>query len=307
MYAEKVDIRLNHKVVEADQAFEARVRVTSGDWIEGDVVIVADGIKSEIRAQMAKKFGVKDRSTPTGDAAYRVLIPREKIKKDGRALELLDTDAATRWMGPGGHVMAYPIKNNSVYNMVLIHPQKPNAEQTESWIGKGNKTEMMDVYRDWDELIRLLLSYVPDGEVNEWTLNSHRRLPHWYQNKCVLIGDSCHPMLPYVAQGAAQALEDAGVLTVALSLSDDVSTALGVYEAVRKSRGESIQDSAATTRTALHLADGPEQEKRDEAICNPGPNPDLWADRAWQDFVSHSLALLSMIFSLTLCRCGASM
>lgn len=285
VYAEKVDVRLNHKVIKADPKFEARVQVTSGEWFEGDVIIAADGIKSDIRAQMAAEHGVKDRSTSTGDAAYRVVIPREKMQGDKRALELLDSDVGMRWMGPGGHIMAYPIKNNQMYNMVLLHPQKLNVEQTESWTNKGDKKEMLDFYKSWNDLVRDLLSYVPDGEINEWTLNTHRPLPRWIENKCALIGDSCHPMLPYVAQGAAQAIEDAGVLTVSLSLADDIPTALGVYEAVRKHRGESIQDSAATTRTALHLPDGPEQQQRDKAIGGTGPNPDLWADHEWQDFM----------------------
>ena len=285
VYAERVDVRLRHKVIKANPEFKARVQVESGEWIEGDVVLAADGIKSDIRHQMASRHGVKDHSTSTGDAAYRVSIPREKIQEDKRALELLDSNIAIRWMGPGGHIIAYPIKNNNVYNMVLVHPQKPNAENVESWTNKGNKKEMMDCYKGWNDLVRDLLSYVPQGEINEWTLNIHRPLPHWIENECALIGDSCHPMLPYVAQGAAQAIEDAAVLAVSLSLAEDVPTALGVYEAVRKSRGEAIQNSAATTRQVLHLPDGPEQEKRDKAIAGTGPNPDLWADHDWQDFM----------------------
>lgn len=280
-----MDVRLKHKVIKVDREFTARVQVELGEWIEGDVVIAADGIKSNIRRQMASRHGVKDRSISTGDAAYRVIIPREKMQGDKRALGLLNSNVGMRWMGPGGHIMAYPIKNNEVYNMVLIHPQKPDAENTESWTNKGDKTEMMEFYKGWNDLVRDLLSYVPEGEINEWTLNSHGPLPRWIQNECALIGDSCHPMLPYVAQGAAQAIEDAAVLTVSLSLAEDVPTALGVYEAVRKSRGEAIQNSAATTRQALHLPDGPEQEKRDKAIAGTGANPDLWADHVWQDFM----------------------
>lgn len=285
VFAEKLDVRLKQKVIKADPEFKARIQVDSGEWLEGDVVIAADGIRSRIRHQMALHHGVKDHSTSTGDAAYRVIIPREKIQGDKRALELLDRNISMRWMGPGGHIMAYPIKNNNAYNMVLLHPQKPNAKNIESWTNKGNKKEMTEFYKDWNDLVRDLLSHVPEGEINEWTLNSHRNLPHWIENKCALIGDSCHPMLPYVAQGAAQAIEDAAVLTISLSLAEDVPTALGVYEAVRKSRAEAIQNSAATTRQALHLPDGPEQEKRDEAIAGTGPNPDLWADRDWQDFM----------------------
>ena len=181
--------------------------------------------------------------------------------------------------------MAYPIKNNKVYNMVLLHPQKPGAENEESWSNKGSKKEMLDFYSGWNDLVKHLLSYVPEGEVLEWTLNSHRPLQSWIENKCVLIGDSCHPMLPYVAQGAAQAIEDAGVLTCALSLADDVESAMKVYESVRKERADKIQSSASVTRKALHLPDGEEQRKRDEAIRGTGRNPDLWADPEFQEFM----------------------
>lgn len=199
--------------------------------------------------------------------------------------------------GPHGHIMAYPIKNNTVYNMVLIHPQKETQDADESWTSKGDKKEMMNFYKNWNGMVKDLLSYVPDGEVMEWTLNSHRPLPSWIENKCVLIGDACHPMLPYVSQGAAQAIEDAGLLTCALSLAgkEELDTALKVYEAVRKERGEKIQNSAAVTRKALHLVDGEEQRKRDLAIRDGGKeggrNPDLWADREWQDFMWGELFL----------------
>lgn len=291
----QIPIHLNSKVVEADPSFSTRIKLSSGEWVRGDVVICADGIKSSIRRQMASSHGVQDHSRPTGDAAYRVLIPKEKLANDPQALELLSQDVGMRWMGPGGHIMAYPIKNNTVYNMVLLHPQKPSQGNDESWTTKGDKKEMMDFYKDWNPLVRSLLSYVPDGEVMEWTLNSHRPLPRWVENRCVLVGDACHPMLPYVAQGAAQAIEDAGVLACALSLinsssQSSIRTALEVYESIRKDRGEKIQNSAAETRKVLHLPDGAEQRKRDEAIRRStvggnGRNPDLWADSEWQDFM----------------------
>ena len=285
VYAEKVDVRLKHKVVKVHQEFQARVQVESGEWLEGDVIIAADGIKSDIRQQMVLNHGCHDHSTSTGDAAYRVVIPRDRMQGDPRALKLLDSNICMRWMGPGGHIVGYPIQKNNTYNMVLLHPQKPDAENIESWTNKGDKREMMDFYKGWNDLVHNLLSYVPEGEIKEWTLNLHHPLPRWVENECALIGDSCHPMLPYVAQGAAQAIEDAAVLTISLSLADDVPTALGVYEAVRKSRAEAIQNSAVETRRTLHLPDGPEQESRDEAIAGTGSNPDLWGDRDWQDFM----------------------
>jgi salicylate hydroxylase len=84
--------------------------------------------------------------------------------------------------------------------MVLLHPQQAGTDthDAESWNRKGDKKEMMAFYRDWCPEVRNLLSYVPEGEVMEWALNSHSPLPSWVENKIVLIGDACHPMLPYV-------------------------------------------------------------------------------------------------------------
>lgn len=84
--------------------------------------------------------------------------------------------------------MAYPIKNNQVYNMVLLHPQRPDSENDESWSRKGDKGEMLETYKGWEGLVQDLLSYVPEGEVMEWTMNSHHPLPTWIQGKCALIG-----------------------------------------------------------------------------------------------------------------------
>lgn len=97
-----VSIRLNSKIVAVDDNFEARVQLESGEWVSGDLVIAADGIKSHIRYLMAKRHNIQDRSIPTGDAAYRVIIPKEKMQGDQRALDLLNGNVGMRWMGPGG-------------------------------------------------------------------------------------------------------------------------------------------------------------------------------------------------------------
>lgn len=95
------DIRTDHRVVKADDDFEARVQLKSGEWVEGDVVVAADGIKSDLRRQIAAHHKVVDQSSPTGDAAYRILIPKERMEHDPAALELLSQNVGMRWMGPG--------------------------------------------------------------------------------------------------------------------------------------------------------------------------------------------------------------
>ncbi|KAF3911060.1 hypothetical protein AA313_de0204241 [Arthrobotrys entomopaga] len=277
----------------------ASIQLASGEWISSDLVIAADGVKSFVRAEIARRKGYRDTSLSTGDAAYRVVIEEERMRGDERVAGLIRGDIGSRWMGPGGHIMAYPVRGRKLYNMVLIHPIRPHQLDNESWTSKGSKVEMLKTYAGWNSTVRHLLSYVPDdGDVMEWTLNSHAPLPSWVEGRFVLIGDACHPMLPYVAQGAANAIEDAGVLTVALGLiegTERVGDALKVYEIVRKERGEAIQASARDTQRQLHLVDGKEQEERDRRIResteaarnNNGEkrNPDLWADQQWQEFM----------------------
>ncbi|KAF3940847.1 hypothetical protein ABW19_dt0206316 [Dactylella cylindrospora] len=305
-----VVIRTGCSVVKCDDEFDPKVQLRSGEWVGGDVVIAADGVKSLVRAEIARRKGYEDVTMSTGDAAYRIVISEERMEGDEKALALLRGSIGSRWMGPGGHIMAYPVRSHKLYNMVLIHPIRPTQLNNESWTSRGTKAEMLKTYAGWNPTVRHLMSYVPEGEVMEWTLNSHSPLPSWVENRFVLIGDSCHPMLPYVAQGAANAIEDAAVLAVALSLissADGISNALRLYETVRKQRGEAIQASARTTQKVLHLPDGEEQEDRDRKITestksatralgegaggrgvgNAGEkrNPDLWADQQWQDFM----------------------
>lgn len=104
-----VEIRLGARVVRADEGFLGRVQLDTGEWLAADCVIAADGIRSHIRHQMAERHNIQDRSHPTGDAAYRVLIPKEKMAGDKRALELLNSNVGMRWMGPGGSLPYPPI------------------------------------------------------------------------------------------------------------------------------------------------------------------------------------------------------
>ena len=246
---------------------------------------------------LAGGYAQSNRPYPTGDSAYRLLIPRKKIQHDPELLAMLNQNVAMRYMGPGGHIMAYPLKGNKVYNMVLIHPSKTAGDTEEdAWTTTGKREDMMNFYASWSPLIRKWLSYA--GEENEetipeWTLNMYPPLPTWIQGGIALIGDACHPMLPYVAQGAANGIEDAAVIATALNCTSNIQLALRVYEIVRKDRAEKIAASASDTSRSLHLPDGPEQEKRDRTIRSAGrkegpgasDTADKWRDQQWQDYM----------------------
>ncbi len=111
-------IRTDAKVVDIADDFEASIRLEDGECLKGDLVIAGDGLKSRTRAQIMRTIGAKNGSHHTGDAAYRILLPRDVLLEDNEALGLLNSKLATRWMGPGGHVMAYPVSNHLVFNMV---------------------------------------------------------------------------------------------------------------------------------------------------------------------------------------------
>lgn len=264
-------------------------------WFTSDLIIAADGIRSVCRKHVTQTEDSisKDRPCPTGDAAYRLLIPREKIQHEPELLAMLDRDIAVRYMGPGGHIMAYPLRGNKIYNMVLIHPAKATSGADEDvWTTAGDRREMMDFYRNWSPAIQKWLSYA-GGETLEWTLNTYPPLTTWIRGRVALVGDACHPMLPYVAQGAANAIEDAAVIALALTCTPDIHAALALYESIRKERAEKIAASALHTGRTLHLSDGPEQDKRDESIRRAGSKggsgkpdtADKWTDQKWQDYM----------------------
>ncbi|MCJ1314024.1 hypothetical protein MMC25_007704 [Agyrium rufum] len=280
--SEGVDLRLGCKVVKIDKCCNARLRLDSGGWIKGDLILAADGIKSVTRAHIANYYGFEDRSWSSGDAVYRIMVPVEKMKHDEEAMRYMRQNVGMRWMGPDSHLMAYPVRNNTVYNMVLVHPEKPQRSHLISWSTTGDKQEMLDEYKDWSTSIRKLLDYAPEGEIMEWSLNLQDEIPMW---------------LPYLAQGASQAIEDAGVLVTALALSQDMTTALEVYQSIRQPRMEVMHEMVAVTRKNLHMKEGAELLQRDQDIkqlkqptgSQPDQesalHPDRWADGKCQDFM----------------------
>ncbi|PYI27172.1 FAD/NAD(P)-binding domain-containing protein [Aspergillus indologenus CBS 114.80] len=278
-----VELRVNSTATDV-QFDQAAVTLADGTVVKGDVVIAADGIKSGIRGQLLNDYSCK--AIPTGDAAYRIMLPRSALESDPELKALMDEPQATRWLGPNRHIIAYPVRNHELYNVVLLHPDNHGVE--ESWTTKGSKQAMIDNYRGWDSRVTKLIDLVPDDEVLEWKLCLHAPLKTWIRGNVALIGDACHPMLPYVAQGAAQAVEDAAALGILLSTIPSraaIPIALQAYERSRKSRAETVQQSGSENRITLHFPDGPDQLARDEQFrssLTSGSNPDRWSDRETQ-------------------------
>ncbi|KAK7687183.1 hypothetical protein QCA50_009687 [Cerrena zonata] len=269
------------------------VTLSNGQVIHGDLIIGADGVKSYIQQVV---LGKANRARPTGDAAYRAIVPASELMKDPDLRPLIENPEMTGWMGPRRHVMAYCIRAKKEYNIVLLHPDDNSVE---SWTAEGSADKMRADFADFEPRVQKLLNMVQS--TLKWRLMDRQPLETWVHSsgRVVLLGDACHPMLPYRAQGAAMAIEDAAVLGNLLShLShpSQIHPLLNAYESLRLERTANTQASSRDNQRIFHYPDGPEQQLRDNEMrramarekglpCDDSNdemqgNANQWADKA---------------------------
>lgn len=279
-------------------SFKALKRGESEPYdVSCDVLLAADGVKSIARVAMLTALGVSATVQDSGQAAYRIMLTREQMASDPELMELIDADRVVRWIGAKRHLIAYPVQSHEIYNISTTQPDVNfAAAPSATYTTKGSKSAMLNVFADFCPLVHKMLNLVPEGEVCEWKLRIHSPLPTWVHNSTALVGDACHPTLPHLAQGAAQAIEDAAVLGVVLGRLPDVSPesinkALRVYETVRKERAETLVELAAASARTLHISDDNEaaKKKRDAEFAavkdGKGRVPDKWADAEVQKII----------------------
>lgn len=245
----------------------------------------ADGIRSKIRDTAVVTDEVVSPVQST-NCAYRTTVPAEEMLSDPVIAHLMHDINSNCWIGYRRHVMAYPIRNGEMYNIVMSHP---GSASVGVWNEPGNPEEMRNHYRNFDPVVRQLLTHVK--QVLKWVLADMPMLPRWVSQsgKVVLIGDAAHAMLPYLAQGAAQAIEDGCTLAEDLdkcSSTSDIPQVLKDFEKRRKRRAEIIQMGARKNAHIWHLPDGEEQEERDSLMnSRNGKNPGQWSDREFQKWL----------------------
>ncbi|EOO01851.1 putative fad binding domain protein [Phaeoacremonium minimum UCRPA7] len=272
-----VQFKLGEKVSNIDFSVP-EVITESGLKTKADLIIAADGLWSQCRACA---FGRSDPPRPTGDLAYRLVIDLDQISEP-KLRDWVSNPTVHFWIGPGSHAVGYSLRAGKQYNIVLLVPDDlPEGVSKQP----GSVEEMKALFKGWDPTLSRFLDMV--DHVDKWRLMHIDELPSWVNEKAnlVFVGDACHPMLPYLAQGANSAIEDGAVLGLLLGhirSKCQLPKALKMYERLRKARGDAIVKEAFKQRNDFHLPDGPAQEVRDNIFLSQlgkeleGPFPSRW-------------------------------
>jgi salicylate hydroxylase/6-hydroxynicotinate 3-monooxygenase len=226
-------IRLSHRLVGLDETSDGvRLTFANGAAAIADAVIGADGVHSTVRDIL---FG----STPvnfTGRIAYRTTYPAALLG----AHRIGD---CTKWWGEDRHIVIYYVKpdRSEVY---LVTSQPEPEFRIESWSAKGDVIQLRKAFAGFHPEVEQVLAACPD--VHKWAIVDRDSLARWQDGRVTLLGDACHPMTPYMAQGAAMAIEDAAVLSRCLDGvgSEGITDAFRRFEATRKERTARVQDTS---------------------------------------------------------------
>jgi salicylate hydroxylase len=209
----------------------ARVSFANGVIVEGDVVIAADGIHSELRQYATPP----SRPVFHGSVAYRGVIAHQRIPH-------WPTDSWLMWLGKGKHFLTFPLRAGELINYVGFVPA--DEEMKESWSAPGDPDVLRREFTGWDPRIGSLLSQVE--ATFRWALYDREPLPTWTKGRLTLLGDAAHPMLPHLGQGANQSIEDGMALATILAHANcnAAPAALLAYEHLRRERVAQVQRGA---------------------------------------------------------------
>lgn len=214
---------------------QAEVQFEDGSKAAAPYVIGADGIHSAIRNAL---FGP---SAPqfTGVVAWRGLIPMERLPEHLRRM------VGTNWLGPKGFILHYPVRRGALMNFVGCVER--DDWQIESWVTEGSKNELAHDYRGWHEDAQSLIAAIETPY--KWALMVREPMARWSKARVTLLGDACHPTLPFLGQGGVMAIEDGYVLAACLAkYFTDPKTAFARYEDIRSERTAMVVRKAQDNR-----------------------------------------------------------
>jgi salicylate hydroxylase len=232
----------------------AVARFKDGTEVEADLIIGADGIHSVVRASL---FGT-DSPRFTGKICYRSVVPVDAVPGAPPERE------NSQWLGPHGTIVLYPVRRDELINVVCHYDDE--GYRHESWVTECDRSEVLERYSGWHESLLRIFSA---GEVwYKWALYDRDPIRQWTRGRVTVLGDAAHPMLPYLGQGACQALEDGCVLAAALAAEpDDPVAALALYERSRRPRASQVVLASRERGVSNHLASPLAALRRDVSIA----------------------------------------
>jgi salicylate hydroxylase len=225
--------------------------------VSGDVLIGADGVHSRIRQGL---FG-EDRPQFTGIIAWRGIVPMDNLPAHMARM------VGTNWVGPGGHVVHYPLREGRLMN--FVGALERSDWQVESWSARGTPEELAADFRGWHEDVHALIRNIPVPF--KWALMVRPPMGRWSEGRVSLLGDACHSMVPFLAQGAVMAIEDGYILARCLSeLDGDIPARLLRYEGARRERTRRAVEGSASNIQRFH----------NPALADPAKGRE-YVDREW--------------------------
>ena len=236
-----ISLHTDARVTNIDQD-EAKVHLELQEAVcTGDAAVGADGIHSFVRTAL---WGEEDPRF-TGNVAWRALVPVERLPAG------LIRPMSTAWWGPHKHFVHYYIRGGQLVNCVAV--VEKDGWQVESWTEHGNYSELKADFAGWHSDIQTLIDQADRSSLFKWALYDRAPMRRWSNGRVTLLGDACHPTLPFMAQGAAMAIEDAAVLAACLSGQSDVADRLQRYETLRRERTARIQNGSRRNAKVFHL------------------------------------------------------
>jgi len=257
-------IRLNHRLVDfIETSDHVEARFENGVTARGDLLIGADGLKSAVRKQIAGDTP----ATYTGDGVWRVVVPVERLPQP-----FLET-AMSVFMGPHRHAVCYYLRGGAILNFVGI--VETDDVREESWTLKLPWEWLKADFAGWHPAIQAIIDNADRDGCFRWSLHIRPPIRNWSTGRATLLGDAAHPTLPYLAQGAAMAIEDGAVLTRALNMSGAIADALKLYQRNRLDRTARIVEQSTLNRQLFHL---PSVQAMREAFAkrNEGEDRNKW-------------------------------
>ena len=236
-----IQLKLNSRIVSIEQIDDSVRVLVNGETHTGSALIGADGIHSKVRESL---FGAES-PTFTGNVAWRALVPTSSLPAN------LIQPAATAWWGPGKHFVHYYVRGGTMVNCVCVVESK--EWQDESWNINGHFPDLAAEFADWHPTINTLLANANKKNLYKWGLFDRPPMAQWSIGRITLLGDACHPTLPFMAQGAAMAIEDAAVIAGCLNQTQDPTSAFLHYEKLRKKRTAMIQQLSRRNAKVFHL------------------------------------------------------